>query len=197
MASKLTQLAAQKSARELQTMSRESLDWLMRKISTIRGQGSIADSIEAEKSRHVNHFMEGGLYCYYYDPKTKDKLPYYDIFPLTLVLERYNDGFLGLNLHYLPLRYRLAFLSKLMDFATYDERNNIQRLRVTYDILKASKSLVEFKPCIKRYLTSQIRSKILAIQPNEWDVAAFLPVQDFKKARTGKVWQESVEQIGK
>ena len=195
MASKLTELTQQKTAAELQTMSRESMDWLMKKISIIRSPGSIADSIAAEKSRHTNNFIIGGLYCYYYDPKTKDKLPYYDIFPLTLVLERYNDGFLGLNLHYLPLRYRLAFLSKLMDFASYDERSNIQRVRISYDILRASKSLKEFKPCIKRYLTNQVRSKILAIQPNEWDVAAFLPVQDFKKAKTNAVWQESVESL--
>jgi hypothetical protein len=195
MASKLTELTQQKTAAELQTMSRESMDWLMKKIATIRSPGSIADSIAAEKARHTNNFVIGGLYCYYYDPKTKDKLPYYDIFPLTLVLERYNDGFLGLNLHYLPLRYRLAFLSKLMDYASYDDKNNIQRLRISYDILRASKSLKEFKPCIKRYLTNQVRSKILAIQPNEWDVAAFLPVQDFKKAKTSAVWQESVESL--
>ena len=196
MASTLTSLAQQKTASELQTMSKKSMDWLMQKIAVIRNPSSIADQIMAEKNRHVNNFMLGGLYCYYYDPKTKDSLPYYDIFPLTLVLERYNDGFLGLNLHYLPLRYRLAFMTKLMDFASYDEANNIQRLRITYDILKASKSLKEFKPCIKRYLTSNIRSKILAIQPNEWDVAAFLPVQDFKKAKTNKVWRDSVENIG-
>lgn len=196
MASILTNLTQQKTAAELQTMSRESMDWLMKKIASIRSPSSIADRMMAEKQRHTNIFMIGGLYCYYYDPKTKDKLPYYDIFPLTLVLERYNDGFLGLNLHYLPLRYRLAFLAKLMDYASYDEANNIQRLRISYDILKASKSIPEFKPCLKRYLTSQVKSKILAIQPNEWDVAAFLPVQDFKKASSSKVWQESVHNIG-
>ena len=195
MASKLTQLAQEKSTSEMQTMSRESMDWLMKKISSIRNPSSIADQMMAEKNRHTNHFMVGGLYCYYYDPKTKDSLPYYDIFPLTLVLERYNDGFLGLNLHYLPLRYRLAFMTKLMDFASYDEANNIQRLRISYDILKASKSLKEFRPCIKRYLTTHIQSQILAIQPDEWDVAAFLPVQQFKKATANKVWQESVENI--
>ena len=195
MASTLTSLAQQKTAAELQTMSRKSMEWLMQKIAVIRNPSGIADQIMAEKNRHTNAFVLGGLYCYYYDPKTKDSLPYYDIFPLTLVLERYSDGFLGLNLHYLPLRYRLAFMTKLMDFASYDEANNIQRLRISYDILNASKSLKEFKPCIKRYLTNNIRSKILAIQPNEWDVAAFLPVQDFKKARTNKVWQESLEQL--
>ena len=195
MASKLTQLAQQKTAAELQTMSREAMDWLMKKLADIRNPSTIPGGMSREKFRQTNQFMLGGLYCFYYDPKTKADLPYYDVFPLTLVLERYNDGFLGLNFHYLPLRYRLAFMSKLLDFATYDSKNDIQRLRVTYDILSASKRLKEFKPCIKRYLTNQIQSRMLAIQPNEWDVAAFLPIQQFKGARANKVWQESVEEI--
>lgn len=195
MASQLTQLAQQKSAAELQTMSREAMRWLYTKIADIHNPSGIPGGMSAEKFRQTNQFMLGGLYCFYYDPKTKASLPYYDTFPLVLALERYNDGFLGLNLHYLPLRYRLAFMSKLMDYATYDSKHDIQRLRVTYDILKASKSIKEFKPCLKRYLTGHIQSRMLAIQPNEWDVAAFLPIQNFQKASAGKVWQESVESI--
>lgn len=194
MASKLTSLAKQKSAAEMQTMSRDSMKWLTKKMSDIRNPGAIPGNMSKEKFRQTNSFMLGGLYCFFYDPKSKT-LPYYDQFPLVLVLERYNDGFLGLNLHYLPLRYRLAFLSKLMDFATYDDKNDIQRLRITYDILVASKSLKEFKPCIKRYLTNQLQSRLLAIQPDEWDVAAYLPIQMFKGASSSQVWNESVEQL--
>ena len=194
MASQLTKLAEQKTAAELQTMSRQALDWLMKKVADIRNPRGIPGGMSKEKFRQTNRFVVGGLYCFYYDAKTKT-LPYYDQFPLTIILERYNDGFLGLNLHYLPLRYRLAFLTKLMDYASFDEKNDIQRLRISYDILSASKRLKEFKPCIKRYLTSQVQSHILAIQPNEWDVAAFLPVQNFKGASASKVWDDSVEQL--
>ena len=41
--------------------------------------------------------MIGKMYCYWYDPKTKDKLPRWDRFPLVIPIERYGDGFLGLN----------------------------------------------------------------------------------------------------
>ena len=41
----------------------------------------------------------GKLNMFFYDPKHKKTLPYYDTFPLVLPLETYNDGFLGLNLH--------------------------------------------------------------------------------------------------
>jgi hypothetical protein len=197
MESQLTKLAKQRNPAEMQIMSRESLTWLSQKIADIRSPSSIPASLSKEKSRQTTRFQLGGLYCFYYDPKGKDTLPYYDRFPMVLALERYNDGFLGLNLHYLPLQYRIAFLGKLMRYATLDDNNEIQRLRVTYDILQASKRLKEFRPCVKRYLTSQIQSKLLTIQPNEWDIAAFLPLQQFKKASTSTVWKESVEEIRK
>jgi hypothetical protein len=196
MASILTQLAQEKSSGELRTMSKESLKWLMAKIADVRGV-RVAKSISNEKVRQVNKFILGGLYCFYYNPKGKMDLPYYDQFPMVLALERYNDGFLGLNFHYLPIKYRVVFLDKLMNFAMMGDAGEIMRMRVTYDILTASKRLKEFKPCIKRYLSSHIQSKILTIQPNEWDIAALLPLQQFKGATAPEVWQDSVDELRK
>ena len=194
MESQLTKLANSRPA-ELQVMSKKSLEWLANRIAEIKNPGAIPRGISRETYRQTTGFKLGGMYCFYYDPKTKEKLDYYDRFPMVLVLDRYTDGFLGLNLHYLPFQYRIAFLGKLMNFAQMDAAGEIQRLRVTYDILIASKSLKAFKPCLKRYLTGHIQSKILAIQSNEWDIAAFLPLQQFKKASAAKVWQESMEEI--
>ena len=196
MASILTQLAQEKSAGELRTMSNESLKWLMAKIADVRGV-RVAKSISNEKVRQVNKFILGGLYCFYYNPKGKTDLPYYDQFPMVLALERYNDGFLGLNFHYLPIKYRVVFLDKLMNFAMMGDAGEIMRMRVTYDILTASKRLKLFKPCIKRYISSHIQSKLLTIQPNEWDIAALLPLQQFKGATAPEVWQDSVDELRK
>lgn len=195
MASKLTTLTQQKTAAQLQSMTRESYKWLLKKIAELRNPSSIPAGIKRENWRNSNRLILGGLYCFYYDPKTKDDLPYYDRFPLVLVLERYNDGFLGLNLHYLPVKYRIAFLDKLMGYASYNDEDEVKRMRVTYDILNASRRFREFRPCIKRYLTTHIKSRILTIQPGEWDVAVMLPMHLFKKAKPQQVWQESVNEI--
>jgi hypothetical protein len=194
MESKLTQLANARPA-DMQMGSKKSLEWLSQKIAELRGTSNIPAGMSRERFRQVDNFRLGKLYCFYYDPKGKESLPYYDRFPMVLAIEKYNDGFLGLNLHYLPFNYRLAFLSKLLKFAVQGEPGEIDRLRVTYDILVASKRLKEFRPCIKRYLSGHIQSKILAIQPNEWDIAAFLPLQQFRGAKSQEVWQESLEQI--
>lgn len=195
MASRLTTLAQQKYQTQHKTMSRDSLRWLEGKVEELKGRSNIASNVSRERSRWVNRFDLGGLYFFYYDPKTKSELPYYDRFPLVIPLERYPDGFLGLNLHYLPMNYRLIFLDKLLDLAVLNKQDEIKKVRVTYEILTASKRFKEFRPCLKKYLTTQIQSKIIAVQPNEWDIAAFLPVQQFKKKSTEAIWQESVEQI--
>ena len=92
--------------------------------------------------------------------------------------------------------FRSAFLNKLLKYATLDRNDEIQRLRVTYDILSASKRLKEFRPCLKKYLFGHVQSRLLAIQPNEWQTAVSLPLQHFVKAGPGTVWQESLEKIG-
>jgi len=193
--SKLTLLTQQKSAAEIQSLSRESYKWFMQKIAEIRNPSYIPKNIAAEDFRKNKRFILGGLYHFYYDPKGKADMDYYDRFPLVLALEKYNDGFLGLNLHYLPIKYRVAFLDKLLQFAILNDDNEIKRLRVTYDILNASRRFREFKPCIKRYLHGHIKSKILAIQPEEWETALWLPSHVFKGAKPQEVWKESVEEI--
>lgn len=195
MPSKLTTLAQQRSSAQLQVMSRDSLRWLESKIKDIKGRSNIASNLSKERNRWVTRFQLGGLYFFYYDPKTKTDLPYYDRFPLVIPLEIYPGSFLGLNLHYLPIKYRLAFLDKLLDTAELNKNDEISRVRVTYDILSATRMYKEFRPCVKKYLTSHINSKIIAVQPNEWDIACVLPVQQFKKQTADYVWEESVEQI--
>jgi len=191
----LTELGQQRSTTDYAVMSRESMKWLNTKINELRNVSAIPKNISREAFRKDRRFMLGRLYCFYYDPKTKADLPYYDKFPMVLALEKYDDGFLGLNLHYLPYRYRVAFLTKLMDYATLDKNNDVMRIRVTYDILSASKRFKEFKPCLKRYLTGHIRSKILAIEPHEFEVASFLPLQQFKGAKPKEVWEDSIKEI--
>ena len=197
MASKLTLLTQQLSAAQMQKMSRESYQWLLKKINELRNPSLIPRTIANERFRQTRRLFKGRLYQFFYDPKGKADMPYYDRFPLVLILEKYDDGFLGLNLHYLPIKYRVAFLDKLLNYAILDDEDNPTRLRITYDILTASRRFREFRPCIKRYLFSQIRSKILTIEPQEWEVAIFLPTHLFKGAKPQKVWQESVNEIRK
>jgi hypothetical protein len=197
MASKLKTIAEERSGLKMEMLSRESVKWFMTKMANLKNTSRIPNTIKREEFRNTKRFIKGGLFFFFYDPKTKEDLPYYDKFPLVLMLERYDDGFLGLNLHYLPIKYRVAFMNKLLDYGRFDEEGDPVRIRITYDILSATKRFKEFRPCIKRYLTHHVKSRILMVQPEEWETAVFLPVHQFKKARADKVWRESIQEIRK
>jgi len=196
MTSKLTDLAEENKSAGHKTMSKDAVSWLQKKIDEIKRPSAIPNTIRGEvgRQKQPGQLRIGMLYCYYYDPKTKDDLPYWDRFPMVLILEKYNDGFLGLNLHYLPVRYRVAFLQKLMKYAQLTPEQDIRRMRISYDILQSTRRFAEFRPCLKRYLYSHLRSRILMIEPNEWDVATMLPIQQFRGAKPQKVWMDSVKE---
>jgi hypothetical protein len=173
---------------------------MLAKIATLRNPVRLAVPITKEKPRFTRpsdrqKFLMGAMYFFLYDPKGKVELPYYDRFPLVIPLKRHSDGFLGLNIHYLPLRQRVTFMKKLLTLAIYNDDDEIKRLRVTYDILDATSRFKEFKPCIKQYLYSHMRSRILKVEPVEWDVAMYLPIQQFKKAKPQEVWRDSLQEI--
>lgn len=168
--------------------STRSRDWLRNKVKDLK---PTAQTLMRDRERLRNSTFIGGMYFFYYDPKTKDTLPYYDRFPLVIPIERYSDGFLGLNLHYIHPKQRILLLDTLSEHKTnnnYDERT---RLKLSYDFLRRAASAFQATPCIKRYLYSHVDSRFIEIQADEWDIAIMLPVEQFKGATANKVWSDS------
>lgn len=134
----------------------------------------------------------GCMYLFYYDPKHKATLPYYDTFPLIFPIEMYSDRMLGINLHYLPHDMRAKLMDALWTVATGDGAKSRERkLKLSYEILKSAAKFKFFKPCIKMYLFSHLRSQFIKVDSSEWDIALFLPTERFKKASTSQVWSDS------
>ena len=162
--------------------------WLRAKVKDLKPTSS---GLMRDKDRLKNTSMIGKLYFYFYDPKTKDTMPYYDRFPLVIPIERYNDGFLGLNLHYIHPKYRMILLDKLSDTMSNDTYDDKTKLKINYRYLAAASKIFEANPCIKRYLFTQIESRFLEITADEWDIAAMLPLESFVGATTSKVYADS------
>lgn len=139
--------------------------------------------------------MVGSMYMYYYDPKHKATLPYYDRFPLVFPYKKVEGGFMGLNLHYLPLNYRAKLMDALYDVTNNDKFDETTKLKFNYNILNNAAKFKYFAPCVKHYLTDHVRSRFLYVYPSEWDVALFLPLERFKGATKQKVWAESKKLI--
>ena len=162
-----------------------STQWYKDKIKEFGKPGTL-DLIRDGK-RDSKPFY-GKLNMFMYDPKHKKKLPYYDTFPLVLPLETYPDGFLGINMHYLPIPLRINLLDRLVDFSNNTKFDESTRLIVDYSKLKSVKLI---KPTLHRYLAGHMKSQFRRIDGDEFTIATLLPVQRFKKESAKTVWSDS------
>ena len=162
--------------------------WLRSKVKDLSVTSS---SLMREDSRLKDKSVIGKMYFYFYDPKLKDSLPYYDRFPLTIPMEQYQNGFLGLNLHYIHPKQRITLLDKLSETLNNDNYDDTTKFRINYGYLKAASKIYEATPWIKRYFYTNIMSRFLEISADEWDIAALLPAENFIGATTSKVHFDS------
>jgi len=165
-----------------------SRDWLKAKIQELTVSRT---NLMSDRNNLKSSTIIGKMYFYYYDPKTKEKLQYYDRFPLVIPVEEYKDGFLGLNLHYIHPKNRVILLDKLSETLTNSQYDDKTKFRLSYSFLKSASKAFEATPCIKRYLYNHVQSRFLQINADEWDIAALLPVEDFKGASTNQVYNDS------
>jgi len=148
------------------------------------------------KDRMSSQPLVGGMYMMMYDAKTKAKLPYYDRMPLIFPYKKVKGGFYGLNMHYLPLSLRANLMDALYQTANNDRYDETTKLKISYKILDGAARYKEFRPCVKRYLNSQVQSKFMYVFPSEWDIALFLPTERFVGASKSSVWADSRRKIG-
>lgn len=155
-----------------------SMAWLQLKIKSLRENTEIVGQ-DVLKERTT--FRPGQMYLYFYDAKHKATLPKWDSLPLTIMLERREDSFLGLNLHYLSMNERSVFLGKMIQSdSVYNKANDLLKVNVKYDDLKNSKNYYKgYEVCVKEYLYSNVRGKILPIDSHEWLYAILLPLENF------------------
>lgn len=167
-----------------------SMDWFRQKalaVRSVKPSNIINKSAEVNRKGTINADSIGKMYLFNYDPKLKDILPYYDTYPLVFPIQLYNDGFLGLNMHYLPPVARAALMDALYDTINNKDFNEKTKLQISYDTLNSAGRYAGFKPCVKRYLFTHITSPLLYIAPDEWDVALMLPLERFVGARKSTV----------
>ncbi len=151
--------------------------------------------IKSDRERLTSRVMIGRMYHFFYDPKHKKTLPYYDRFPLIFPFKKVRGGFLGINLHYLPLRLRAKLMDELYTLSRDNRYDEDTRLRISYNILNGAAKYKYFKPCVKHYLTPHVKSRFLEVYAAEWDIALFLPTERFVGAGKSTVHADSRKMI--
>ena len=103
-------------------------------------------------------FAPGELYFFTYSAQTRQ--PYYDMYPLTYVIEYQTGGFLGCNLHYVRLTQRDELAISLL--------NN-----------SAQGAVAVPQRTLHKYLYTGVRGQPYRIPSSEWSDVAQLPTERF------------------
>jgi hypothetical protein len=192
MADLLDKLTAAVRTGTIGAETRRSAQWFRDKIKGIKGDlrnrfsSTNAAKFYREAEDKVNsNVMKrranlGDIFCYYYNPKYRNELPYYDMFPMIMLIGTDQDTFTGLNFHYLPPKFRAILL----------DRVNAKVGKGIINWKKISK-IPQVAPTVKRYRFDHIMRKVVPIEENEQEIAIFLPLERFRKASKSSVWADS------
>jgi hypothetical protein len=133
----------------------------------------------------------GEMYTYRYRAETPN-LPVWDRYPciMSIFPRPADDGFYGLNLHYLPVPIRAQFLFNFLEFYGVDVETEGTKKLPKYSEIQAISRLRWYKYCIKHYKYSRIESAVYNIHPNDWPIVPFLPTQQFVKMSKFEVWSK-------
>ena len=191
-----------KGTTDLRAKAKGSIKSFAQMAKSLTGKRVAGNEFFRDRERLINRISPihiGKMVTFYYDPKLKATLPYYDRFPLVIPIEIYDNGFLGLNLHYLPPRLRFILMETLYErvykVENSNEINEKRRTQISYNILKRISSTRYYAPCVKRYLNNHLVSRIYKLRNEDWEMALYLPTERFEKASKQQIWRESRQKM--
>jgi hypothetical protein len=188
-------MASNQSAQGFNTDPKTAREWFRNAALNVKSMSVPQFQANATPFQNIEKLSInsiGKMYCFSYDPKWKDILPYYDVFPLIFPIEFQKDRMLGINLHYLSPFLRAKLMDALYQTINNDKMNSSTKLTINYQILKSASQFKYFKPCLHMYLFSHVRSPFMYIAPPAWDYTLMLPLARFKKKSAEFVYMQSM-----
>lgn len=184
-------------------LTKNSIKWFRQNVKSMVGKPTEKSLMTEDGAKLINspkQLIPGRIYMFYYSPKHKDTLPYFDKFPCALYLGPAKDRpghFHCLNLHYLKPEARAHLLGNLYDTLSNEKMNERTKILATYGMMKSASQFRGFAPAYKEYIPNHVRSRFLKIPARDWTTAVFLPVEQFEKASKNKVWADSQKVTGR
>jgi hypothetical protein len=168
-----------------------SVNWYQAQIRAVRNIPTSVNRLMKQDTEHLTNIIQPGrLYLFQYDAKHKATLPYWDAMPLVFPFRKMKDGFMGINLHYLPYGYRFKLMGALLDLAA-DTTDPDTQLQLSWRLLNSSSRYTGVQACVKHYLKNHLRSNFLNIPTTQWLAASMMPLEQFQGADKAAVWRQT------
>jgi hypothetical protein len=182
---------------KLPEITQKSYSWYTQQATLLSRQGFTAKRVINNPSGiHPGKVIPGKLYMFAYDAKHKDTLPYWDSFPMVFPFSIAKGGFIGLNMHYLPVPFRIKLLDRLTEIDGSKKYTTRVKLQLSWELISNSSRLKMLEPCVHRYLNGHVVSQFREIERVDWATAMMLPTQQFKGANSSQVWKDSMKKAG-
>lgn len=183
---------------DLKSLMGKSRAWFEQQVLIMTRQALTPPKVlNGNPDQLVSSIRPGSLYMFVYDPKTKAELPYYDRFPLVFPFRKTPDGFIGLNMHYLPYPLRIQLLDSLLIFANNKRFDDTTKLKYSWAAIDGASKYAAAKPCVKQYLMGHVRTQFRQVESSNWATAMLLPVERFVGASKQEIWADSRKIIRK
>ena len=177
-------------------IAKKSQTWFTQQVTLLNKKRITPNQVlRSDHTKTQNNIVPGKMYMFFYDPKLKATLPYYDRFPLVFPFASTPDGFIGLNMHYLPHKLRFLLLDRLLMFKNNDKFDETTRIKYSWAAIDGMSKFAMAKPCVKRYLASHLKSPLTTVSSDDWATAMMLPVERFVGASLPSIWADSRKKI--
>ena len=90
---------------------------------------------------------------------------------------------------------RTALLDKMIDLTTSQPLTNTSRMSLTWRLLNNASRFPGVNTSVKRYLYSQMGSRLLKVYPKDWRKTILLPIDNFEKSSRTNVFRNSRSKI--
>ena len=182
---------------KLPEITQKSYSWYTQQALLLSRQGFTAKRVINNPSGiHPGRVIPGKLYMFAYDAKHKATLPYWDAFPMVFPFGVVKGGFIGLNMHYLPVPFRIKLLDRLTEIDGSKKYTSRVKLQLSWELISNSSRLKMLEPCVHVYLNGHVVSQFREIERVDWATAMMLPTQKFIGANSSQVWKDSMKKAG-
>lgn len=170
-----------------------SLDWFSKYVR--RAYNKVGTGVMfRDRSLWKSKFTIGKMYFFEYSAKHAETLEIWDRMPLIFPFGSYvaKDGMTivtAINLHYLPPALRRVAFSSLLKLRTEKRYRKQTRLELEWAALKAMSNHKLFEHAVHAYRMDHIRSTLVEVPAQSWELALFLPTERWAKGSNKTAWK--------
>ena len=139
------------------------------------------------KGKAVGKVQPGRMYFFKYIPEEPGD--YYDMYPLVFVIRRKSSFFDGINYHHLALKRRMFLYDNMRSFFTDNPLEDDSELlwKTFRRQLFNKKKLKAAEVSFRQYKVMRVRSKLIEIDPKDWERTLLISSELFKSAKRKKL----------